>query len=303
MQFDSRNSTNGLPPLPDIKIVTSPYVKTEREKLMLAFAFMHCSVFEEEGDIEFAREGAKTGGFQRNMVPDDFQSFFSAYKRSEASGYHARCNVPDIFSPIGFSQFALISNGYDFMYNLMCLPDGEVLFHPGLSQNKALHEKIMNETFDLYEKVKQWLPIPPVKEKENEHPLKCYAVRKQPEKYKASQKDFFIEEDCVTLCQRPDFKFYCRKDILCCGQCEMLEKSYQMLIDEALEEETAAKLKKLVEEAGLFSKNEKGEPSVCHECQCGICKPHESPCSEKSLAAVEVIRKLWYCCYEIQFPH
>lgn len=284
-------------PIPDIKVIASPYVRTERDKLILGFAFMHCSLFDDEGDIEFGKEGERCGGFLRNEVPDDFKSFFAAYRESGATGFHARCNASDVTSPLGFSQCALVSRGYDFLYTSMCGSNGKAIFHPGMSQNKELHRNIIDETFELYEKVKKGLPIPPVKERENEHPLKCYAVLKRDGKYKAKPSDFSAPEGCYSLCNRPDFKFTCLKSIQCCGQCEMLEKSYQILIDEALEEESAAKLKKMVEEAGLFSKGENGKPINCQGRKCGTEKSDESTCSVKSVNAVEAIRSLWFCCF------
>lgn len=278
--------------LPQIMILTENYLPTERDQVMAAFAFMHCSVFNAEGDVEFTANNVPVLRIMRNEIPDDFMEFYSKYRMSGAEGFHARCNASDGNNPL--YECALISRNYDIMYKMMCGPDGAALFHPGMVCDEKIYERIRNETMSNIEKLKRGEKLPPVKERANENPIRCYAKRLHKEKLSVNIAKVSENDGREYYCHRPDFRFNCLKSIPCCGHCEMLEKSYHMLIEEALDEKSAADLKEMVERVGLFRKAEDGTTADCYGC-----KRVNGTCSPEANACRQTIHKLWYMCYRI----
>ena len=283
-----------------IRVIPKSYLRNEREQLMAAYAFMHCSLFTGDGDIEFSRDGMAVGNIIRTQIPAKFDDFYRKYKSLGAKSFHARCSLMEKSDkmPNHWHQYALISSEYDFMYKFMCdETDGAAIFHPGYMCNQDNYEKIRSETLDYIRLLKKGKPLPPIVEKQNESPIRCYATRIQEEKYHATRDDIFAGEDCHFLCNRNDFHFNRLKSIRCCGECEMLEKSYRMLVGEALDEKSAKDLMDLVEDAGLFNKNADGKPITCHGCIRACAAPGKETCPREVRKAIDAIFGLWSACY------
>lgn len=144
--------------MPKIVLMTKAFLPSRRDLAMAAFAFMHCSLFAGYGDIELAAKGEAVRTIKKKDMPDDFEEFYSLYRRSGADGFHARCTVPGkkVMAPFSGAaggcledhQYMLISRGYSFVHDIMCGSDGAAIFHPGFGEDARVYESIRNETMD-----------------------------------------------------------------------------------------------------------------------------------------------------------
>lgn len=250
-----------------------PMDNTMTAKLRFAWALL-CYPKATSGDIEVIMKNGETVKCASvDSLPPSFEEFLKETKGAKA--FHARIGIPTGKNNEAEYLPAVISNGYSFMYDLLIGDTGCVLYHATMlpkEMREDLKHYLLSKSPDADELT------PPVKT----NPEKLVNTGKLiVEKHSLHSSFSDMEENIEYYCHRPSFNFYCLRSIPCCGMCPMLKESYDILINDVLDPESANELKELVEKAGFFT----GER--CSEC-------NGKGCPMDKFNVVNYINFLWH---------
>ena len=267
---------------------------------MHAFALMH-HPDALDGDMEINYYNEETDTISVTEASDmSFDEFCEALSGMEA--FHCRIQLPWKNNIYGLPNrdISLISKHYDFMFDSMLAGELLMLHGGGAWKHDELYRFYENDLKPLVEMLKNGKKLP-TKQFVNPAPDKlCCKTKLLTEKADANGKIHVPErskrdEQLSYYCFRPAFDFNCLEEIPCCGQCPIMYKAYELLITEALDTESADRLRKLIEESGIFAKDCADGTRKCkYSGQC-----HDECKSEKAEIAREEIRRYWYECYSL----
>ena len=294
MDFNLPNNL-GIP-MPGIYSLSRVAAHTMRKQAMYAFALMHVKDVI-DGDIEILQKKSLGNRYVSvQSMPLTFDEFFQNFTDAEA--FHCRVKIAMDGKPQG-KELALISKGYDFPYDML-LGEDVLLFHGGYSWTRTEVIKFLSSEVKPLVAILQEgkeLPVkvfvnPPIDELQNHGEFRSAHADANGRIHVQERSE--ADETMNYLCFRPMFQYFCTDDIPCCGACPITKKAYDILINEALDEESAARLSTRIEKSGLFAtKNANGTWSCEYLGQCANeCKSHDA------FVAEQEIRRYWYECFQ-----
>lgn len=288
------SATNDFPAVLLIKDKAAPSAK---ERAMFAYALMHLENLS-DGHIDIASSDFPVGnGFSLHSLPPTFEEFWAV-----VSTVDAFCS--QVFIPQEGSaeerMLLLMSEGYDPNYAEI-FTEANLILHGDNSWSFAeLQDVFYKDLMPLVDKIAhgELLPIriyvnPDYASIQNYAALRVDKADKNGKIHVPahSRKSDGMKAPCF----RSDFRFFCTRDIYCCGTCPIMEKAYNILINEALDEESAARLTQIVEDAGLFGMELEDGRHVC-ENYSDTCDMDECLATNCYIAGEE-IRRYWSECF------
>lgn len=281
---------------PIIQIKSKHATPSFEYQAMYAYAFMHLEDAIDGGVVIWAENEEDTEKIYIASLPSDFDSF--RYLVSDSLAVTCQVTLPcDNECTTRVVELTICGN--DAYYNLLYPKADLVLIGLSSWTDDDLSELLQEKLLPLFERVKLGFPLPT---RDFTNPE--YDEIQNHAKFLSSKADkngkIHVGERSETdtrqyYCFRDHFRFFCSEDIDCCGECPIINKAYDILIKEALDEESAFRLDTLVYRSGLLGAHGGRGYDVCwHR---GVDCPRSKCTLEGANGAIDEIRRYWAECF------